>query len=313
MQRTPNFLSKEVALNIERLEEIQPVFHALSTELRLKIIRCIAWSSKSVNELARELDMPVSTVALNVQVLEKAGLIVCDTQPGVRGTLKLCSRRIDQIMIDLVPEEQPEVQRREFSMPVGGFIRVGDVAPTCGLAAAEGPFGMDDMPEEFYSPNRFRASLMWMREGFVEYAFPKLNAKRLESLEFSFEACSEAPFYNMDWPSDIYVRVNGVEIGVWHCPSDFGGRRGRLNPAWWGDSNSQYGQLKTWRISCHGTTLDGVPLSGVGLDALNLESGDYITLTIGARKLAGHAGGLNLFGKNFGDYPQDIRMCAEFK
>ena len=132
MQRTPNFLSKEVALNIERLEEIQPVFHALSTELRLKIIRCIAWNSKSVNELARELDMPVSTVALNVQVLEKAGLIVCDTQPGVRGTLKLCSRRIDRIMIDLVPEEQPEVQRREFSMPVGGFIRVGDVAPTCG-------------------------------------------------------------------------------------------------------------------------------------------------------------------------------------
>ena len=104
MQRTPNFLSKEVALNIERLEEIQPVFHALSTELRLKIIRCIAWNSKSVNELARELDMPVSTVALNVQVLEKAGLIVCDTQPGVRGTLKLCSRRIDQIMIDLVKQ-----------------------------------------------------------------------------------------------------------------------------------------------------------------------------------------------------------------
>ena len=117
----------------------------------------------------------------------------------------------------------------------------------------------------------------------------------------------------MDWPSDIYVRVNGVEIGVWHCPSDYGGRRGRLNPDWWADANTQYGQLKTWRINRRGTTLDGVPISGVSLEDLNLSDSNCILLMIGARRLGGHAGGLNLFGKDFGDYPQDIRMCAELR
>ena len=294
MRSATNFTSKEVALGIENIEELRSVAHALSTELRLNIVRYIASGGKSINELARALAVPVSTVALNVQVLEKAGLIVCDTQPGARGTLKLCNRRIDRLMINLSPELHQEAQRRTFSMPVGGFVRVGDVAPTCGLAAAEGPYGMDDAPEAFYHPHRFGASLMWMREGFVEYAFPKVDVARLETLEFSFEACAEAPCYNMDWPSDIYVRVNGVEIGVWHCPS-------------------QYGQLKTWRINRRGTTLDGVPISGVSLEDLNLDGDSCILLMIGARRLGGHAGGLNLFGKDFGDYPQDIRMCAELR
>ncbi len=313
MRSATNFTSKEVALGIENIEDLCSVSHALSTKLRLNIVRCIASGGKSINELARALAVPVSTVALNVQVLEKAGLIVCDTQPGARGTLKLCNRRIDRLMINLFPELHQEAQRRTFSMPVGGFVRVGDVAPTCGLAAAEGPYGMDDVPEAFYHPHRFGASLMWMREGFVEYAFPKVDVARLETLEFSFEACAEAPCYNMDWPSDIYARVNGVEIGVWHCPSDYGGRRGRLNPDWWVDANTQYGQLKTWRINRRGTTLDGVPISGVSLEDLNLSDSNCILLMIGARRLGGHAGGLNLFGKDFGDYPQDIRMCAELR
>ena len=183
MRSATNFTSKEVALGIENIEELRSVAHALSTELRLNIVRYIASGGKSINELARALAVPVSTVALNVQVLEKAGLIVCDTQPGARGTLKLCNRRIDRLMINLSPELHQEAQRRTFSMPVGGFVRVGDVAPTCGLAAAEGPYGMDDAPEAFYHPHRFGASLMWMREGFVEYAFPKVDVARLETLE----------------------------------------------------------------------------------------------------------------------------------
>lgn len=195
MRSATNFTSKEVALGIENIEDLCSVSHALSTKLRLNIVRCIASGGKSINELARALAVPVSTVALNVQVLEKAGLIVCDTQPGARGTLKLCNRRIDRLMINLFPELHQEAQRRTFSMPVGGFVRVGDVAPTCGLAAAEGPYGMDDVPEAFYHPHRFGASLMWMREGFVEYAFPKVDVARLETLEFSFEACAEAPCY----------------------------------------------------------------------------------------------------------------------
>lgn len=307
-----NLTSKEVALRIDNISEMQPILHALSTELRLGIIRCIAVGKMSINELAHELDVPVSTIALNVQVLEKAGLISCDTRPGQRGVLKLCNRRVDKLTVELVPANvQSSAQlTQEYSMPVGGFIRAEGIQPTCGLAAKEGPFEMDDSPDAFYHPQRFRASLLWMREGFVEYAFPKIDTKQLEALEFSFEACSEAPYFNMDWPSDIYICVNGVEIGVWHCPSDFGGRRGRLNPNWWGDANTQYGHLKTWRIDRRGTMLDSVPISNANLNALNLNANSFISLIVGTKKIDGYSGGLNLFGRHFGDFPQDILMRA---
>ena len=41
---------------------------------------------------------------------------------------------------------------------------------------------------------------------------------RIESLELSMEMCSEAPNYDHNWPSNISVWVNGVEIGMWTSP-----------------------------------------------------------------------------------------------
>ena len=118
---------------------------------------------------------------------------------------------------------QAEAEQLVYEMPIGGFSFAGGVRPTCGMAAHDHSFNMDDSPAAFFHPHRFQAGILWMREGFVEYAFPPVgSAENLESIEFSFEACSEAPCYRNDWPRDIYVCVNGVQIGVWHCPGDFG-------------------------------------------------------------------------------------------
>ena len=305
----PNFSSKNLELTLDNIEQIQTIAHALSTTLRLKILQLIQGRGMSVNELARALDVPPSTVALNVQVLENAGLIRCDTQPGVRGKLKICDRRLDKIAIRLQSRHQAEAEQLVYEMPIGGFSFAGGVRPTCGMAAHDHSFNMDDSPAAFFHPQRFQAGILWMREGFVEYAFPPVgSAENLESIEFSFEACSEAPCYRNDWPSDIYVCVNGVQIGVWHCPGDFGGRRGRNNPDWWSDSNSQFGRLVVWRVSAHGTQLDGQPVSRISLNDLKLVESDYVSLRIGVLKSDDYAGGINLFGKGFGDYPQDILM-----
>ena len=106
----PNFSSKNLELTLDNIEQIQPIAHALSTTLRLKILQLIQGRGMSVNELARALDVPPSTVALNVQVLENAGLIRCDTQPGVRGKLKICDRRLDKIAIRLQSRHQAEAE-----------------------------------------------------------------------------------------------------------------------------------------------------------------------------------------------------------
>jgi predicted transcriptional regulator len=47
-----------------------------------------------------------------------------------------------------------------------------------------------------------------------------------DSLHLSLEICSEAPLHHENWPSDITVWLNGVEIGAWTSPGDFGDVRG---------------------------------------------------------------------------------------
>ncbi|MEG0901152.1 MAG: transcriptional regulator, partial [Clostridia bacterium] len=71
------------------------------------------------------------------------------------------------------------------------------------------------------------------------------------------------------------MSVNGVEIGQWLCDGDYGGRRGTLNPSWWGDHNTQYGRLTSWRVNQHGTLLENQPISSVSLRDLQLGQADH--------------------------------------
>ena len=197
-------------------------------------------------DIARELGVPVSTTALNIQILERAGLVSCEMQPGARGAMKMCVRGIDRVHISLSPTPRGERRVWECEMPVGCYALVGGVQPTCGMASRNCKMNADDDPRSFYRPNHFEADLLWMRAGFVEYHFPPADVplNRVDFLELSFEACSETLGHNNRWPSSIYVEINGWRLGVWHCEGDFGGRRGQWNPPWWDATSTQFGQLK---------------------------------------------------------------------
>jgi predicted transcriptional regulator len=73
-----------------------------------------------------------------------------------------------------------------------------------------------------------------------------------------------------------------------------------------------YGLLKQWRVGSSGTSIDGLELSSVTVDDLGIRPGEPIRLRIGVRPDAPHVGGLNLFGRGFGNYPQDIELRLEF-
>lgn len=301
------FTGKNIHLSLDDMDSMRTVAHALSTELRLKILKLVVDQAKSVGEIARMLDVPVSTVALNVQVMENAGLVATETQPGVRGMLKLVSRRADEVGLRLTRRDALRSAVVVHELPVGAYSAAEGIQPICGLAAHDECFNMDDMPEAFWMPFRLKADLVWMREGALEYRFPGVsNPERLTHLELSFEACSEAPGYREDWPSDIAVAVNGAEIGVWHSPGDLGGHRGRLNPDWWTDSCTQYGLLTTWRVDRYGTVLEDRRVSRVSLGDLRLSEAPYVSVRIAVKRIDGHAGGMNLFGRGFGDHPQGI-------
>lgn len=302
---TPN---KRLELDVADLESTLPVLHALSTELRLKILKELWKGGCSVNELARALNVPVSTAALNVQILEHAGLLACEMKPGSRGMVKLCTQRVSGVSLNLAQNARDSKRIHKFEMPVGCYSVVSDVEPSCGLAGYAHNFEMDDMVGAFYHPQRFEAEILWMHAGSVEYRFPAIPASEIDFMEISYEACSETRTYRNDYPSDIFTEINGVRLGVWRSPGDFGGRRGFLNPDWWSDFNTQYGRLLTWRVDSRGTTLDEMHISNVTLDDLKLGSRDHIALRIGVTDENGIVGGMNLFGKRFGDYPQGIVM-----
>jgi predicted transcriptional regulator len=290
------------------------VTKALGSDKRLAILHLLGAQTCSVVEIAEALDIPQSTANLHITILEKAGLIKTDLQPAKRGLQKVCARLYDQVVIQLPAERSHEETAVEVSMPVGAYVDA-NVVPTCGLARETGIIGHLDDPTTFYEPDRILAHLLWFRRGYVEYRFPqRLPADALiDSLEVSFEVCSEAPLYHADWPSDITVWINGQEIGTWTSPADFGGERGALTPAWWDNSNSQYGLLKVWKVTAQGSFVDGVRLSSVTLDYLNLGQGGFIQVRIGVKEDARNVGGLNLFGRKFGNYPQDIVLKQRFQ
>jgi predicted transcriptional regulator len=267
-----------------------------------------------VLDIAEALDIPQSTATLHINILEKAGLIKTDLQPAKRGLQKMCARVYDQIVIQLPTERAYGETAVEVSMPIGAYVDA-EVYPTCGLASEAAIIGHLDDPATFYEPDRIHAQLIWFRRGYVEYRFPNRLPPEasLDSLEVSFEVCSEAPLHHKDWPSDITVWINGRELGSWTSPADFGGERGRLNPTWWDNSNSQYGLLKVWKLTAQSSFVDGVRISNLTLDDVNLTAGASIRVRIGVRDDAHNVGGLNLFGSRFGNYPQDIVLKQRFQ
>ena len=92
------------------------------------------------------------------------------------------------------------------------------------------------------------------------------GAEKVEKIEISMELCSEAPGYRAEWPSDITLYINDIDIGTFTCPGDFGGRRGRYSPDWWSIGSTQFGVLKCWQVNDKGSFLDYSLLSNVTID-----------------------------------------------
>jgi predicted transcriptional regulator len=99
-----------------------------------------------------------------------------------------------------------------------------------------------------------------------------------------------------------------VQVGTWTSPGDYGDRRGTFTPRWWKLEGSQYGILTRWHISSRGTFIGDDRLSEVTLEQLRLPEHHSIRLRVGIDDDGGRPGGVNIFGRGFGNYDQDILM-----
>jgi predicted transcriptional regulator len=307
-ERNERQLPRRLVLDVgSNPEQAVAVFKALASDTRLRILELTTENIYNISEIAERLRLPFSTANMHVNVLEEAGLLLTEQRPARRGAQKVCARAFNTIIAQHSAERPREESTIEISMPIGAYSDF-DVAPTCGLAGENGIIALVDDSTSFFEPQRTAAHLLWFHQGYVEYRFPNRlpPGSRPGTLSLSFEACSEAPLHHADWPSDITVWINGVELGTWTSPADFGGRRGHLTPAWWERHNSQYGLLKVWQVDQGASYVDGVAVSQVTLEDLSLADGRSISVRIGIKEDAHHVGGINLFGRGFGNYPQDI-------
>ncbi|GHV67681.1 transcriptional regulator [Spirochaetia bacterium] len=309
-------MKTRINLELGDSEESAGVLRALSSPVRLRILQCLVEKSGGFNisELAEKISLPLSTAALHVRVLEDAGLIFIQERPGLRGAQKICALLAEDVYLNIFNRKKEENQTRNIgcNMPLGNYFDCSVTKP-CGIAGKKSYIGIEDSTQAFYSPNRIHAQIIWFATGFLEYRFPNLPIihEKLVEVNFSFEACSEAPGYNNDWPSDITVWINGGEVFTFRSAGDFGGKRGIYNPDWWPDVSSQYGELHHLEITDQGCFGDGRKTSDLNFEALRIKEGDFISFKIGVKEDAECSGGLNLFGENFGNYKQSIYMTAK--
>ena len=304
------YMAKELELTIDMKDKLCETARALSHPIRIEIMDLLNKSILNIKDIASELCIPASTAAMHIKILEEADLINIEVQPGSHGIQKICSRKKDIISINLVAQTTGVSDYAiSCEMPIGAFTDAKIVA-TCGMCTRDRILSCEDKPSEFFSSSREKAELLWSSGGYIEYRYPIREAfkgTKPKQLVFSFEACSEAPNYAEDWPSDITVSLAGIDCCTWRCPGDFGARRGLLSPQWWSNSMAtQYGILNRLEINKDGSFLNNKKTSDIKIDDLGIDKLQNIPIRIGNKDDAEYIGGFNLFGKGFGDYPQDL-------
>ena len=300
-------------MKIDIDEKWLPVYEALASNVRLKIINLLSENPLNIKELAENLHLSSAILTMHVSKLEKAGIVKAERTRSKGGVQKICTLAINSIKIDFPSIKLEQRKYHEFILPVGHYTDY-HVVPTCGLATTDKVIGYFDDPRYFLDPERVNASILWLTQGYIEYKIPNYlySSQVPEELEISLELSSEAPGFNKNWPSDISFFINDNKLGNWTSPGDFGGEKGKYTPTWWKQNINQYGVLKILRVNSLGTFMDGEKISNIIIDEINIHKKTW-SFRIAVLEDAVHVGGLTLFGNGFGNYEQDIIFRLYYK
>lgn len=298
-------------LHVKNLDEGLEVFKALGSELRINIIKLLQENHEmNMNELATSLGITNGALTSHIKKLEESGIIQVMTERGGHGNQKICKVAVDKIVVDVESEETEEDQNIYNTEVKVGHYSDYNVYPTCGLATSKAIVGEVDDPRYFSHLDRINAGILWFTKGYIEYMIPNLlpSATKIDQITVSLEISSEAPGINNDWPSDISIFLNDVKIGTWTSPGDYGDVQGIFTPDWWFPNWNQYGLLKMIVINKKGTFVDGLKISDVTINQFNLDYKSTVRFKFEIEEDAKNIGGITIFGSEFGNYNQDIKV-----
>lgn len=289
--------------------EIAIFSKALSSKLRVEILQYLAaYPGTGMMELADFFKVSRAAITQNIRQLNEAGLVEFGQSADDSGARKSCYLTEQQFMLNLGRQFQKQ-KIYSTEIPIGQFINY-EVMPTCGIATTEKLIGHVDDPAFFADPQRVEAGILWFGAGYVEYRLPNYLQKgqQVEELQFSMELSSEAPGVAENWPSDLSFSFNDIQLGNWTSPGDYGDVHGRFTPNWWIPNWNQYGLLKLLCINKSGTYVDGLMVSPVRIEDLDINEKREFLFRIAAPAEALNAGGCTIFGRGFGNYNQGIKF-----
>ena len=296
-------------LHLRSLREGLPLFRALGSEVRVRILEVIAKDGPiHMSAISSAVGITDGALTPHIKALRQCGLISIEVASGVHGVQKVCRIKEDRILVETQPEGG---EHSVFESEIGvGQYTAYEVYPTCGLATNKHLIGAVDDPRHFASPERTQAGILWFGSGYVEYMLSNFLAasQELEEIQISMELGSEAPGSAEDWPSDIHFHINGHALGYWTSPADFGAAQGVYNPNWWFRHWNQYGLYKLLSVNRSGTFVDGIKISDVRIGELGIAPGASVTFRLSVPETAKNVGGLTIFGRSFGNYHQDIKI-----
>ncbi|MBQ8885379.1 MAG: ArsR family transcriptional regulator [Clostridia bacterium] len=264
--------------------------------------------SLNFSEIAQALSLTNGNITKHLNKLLEAKLISVKLRNTSRGIEKICTLAEEKILIDLFPEEIYE-HTYEFELNAGQYSDC-EIQPTCGLANTKELIGDFDEPKYFTAPARFSAGILWFTSGWVEYKFPNpvKMGETIKEIQFSVEVSSESPGAVTHYPSDISFSLNGKHLCTFVSPGEFRDRRGIVSPKWWYPEFAQYGRLKIISIDKKCNYLDGNVAGDVTLEEVLKENPETLTFRICVPPDAKNVGGVNIFGKGFGDFNSGIKL-----
>ena len=301
-------------LHIASLSEGLEVFKALGSDVRVEILNILMENNKiGMNELAARLEITNGALTGHIKKLESCGLISISNESGRHGNQKIYEVHLDKILIELQNESE-EINSYNAELAVGQYSTY-QILPTCGLASEEKLIGAIDDERYFGHPERYDAQMIWFQNGYVEYSLPNFIpiAHRITQISISLELGSGAVEKDNLRPSDIIFYLNNVFIGGWTSPGVVGAERGLYTPEWWDARWNQYGLLKLLVINQTGTYIDGLKISDMNIDMFGLNSKSDIRFRIATHEENENSGGVAIFGREFGNYGQGIKVNINYE
>lgn len=289
---------------------------ALSSPIRIEILRLLNKKPMLASEIADALNLQVSSALVHLKILEEADLLLIEKSNKGRRNIQWYTYTAPKFILLL--RDQVGTQKKKtpviYNIKIGDFIDA-EFGPSCGFASESRQL-CENSPKSMFTPDKHSAQIIWNKHfGHITYAVPNdYIDSQLKSISFSMELCSETNGWNNTYPSDITFFINDVELCTWTCPGDFGDRYGVFTPPWWYSESTKYGLLTNVSVKSDGVYLNQMPVNkNIKLSDLNLNDGNKTTFKIAVKQDAVNCGGFNIFGERFGDYNQAIIFTALYE